>query len=370
MKPNKFFLTTLFLCLYSFQLYSQGSFEKYFSRPGGETLQGGYQPSYIDQSPDGGFIIVGNKGTGIESAAQVLIKTRADGSVQFSKTAHNNFSPPRATQLTDGGVIWPVNVLSGLVYMDPLKMAFARFDSLGQQAWHFAYVPDTAQFPTMVMENYSGGGGAIEFPNGEMILSGFVKSNVLYPWQINNQKGLLVNTDYNGNVIQSRTFSSDQHNFTFSEIYQTPEGGFIVSGNATEIPSNVVGTILFKFDQQHNLVWAKKYFDQTSEYVTRIMQHPDSGLILNGYSGTNKMFFRKIDANGDVVWNKELNGIRPFSSNSTILLPDSTYLLSGTASVTSHNLLINFDQNGDTISVSSDSTYHLFGGLSITNTPD
>jgi hypothetical protein len=111
-------------------------------------------------------------------------------------------------------------------------------------------------------------------------------------------------------------------NFTFESIQQTPDGGYIASGVADAKFSSGYANVLvvMKLDASGTAQWSNAYYGANwdsgpagdSQYP--IFQTPDGGYILSGtvqmsaYPFENLFFLLKLDARGNIVWQKGYGG--------------------------------------------------------------
>lgn len=111
-------------------------------------------------------------------------------------------------------------------------------------------------------------------------------------------------------------------NFTFESVQQTPDGGYITSGVAdAKFPSGYANVlVVMKLDASGTVQWSNAYYGANwdsgpaggSQYP--IFQTPDGGYILSGtvqtpaYPFENLFFLLKLDARGNVVWQKGYGG--------------------------------------------------------------
>jgi hypothetical protein len=104
-------------------------------------------------------------------------------------------------------------------------------------------------------------------------------------------------------------------NFTFETVQQTPDGGYVTSGVADAKFSSGYANVLvvMKLDANGTVQWSNAYYGATwdsgpagdSQYP--IFQTPDGGYIMSGtvqasaYPFENLFFLLKLDARGNVA---------------------------------------------------------------------
>jgi hypothetical protein len=135
-------------------------------------------------------------------------------------------------------------------------------------------------------------------------------------------------------------------------IRQTSDGGYIISGYSLSSASgDVLGTNhgntdywIVKLDALGNIVWNKLLGGSYGEKPSNIQQTTDGGYIISGYStssangnvsGTNHggddYWIVKLNALGTVVWNKLLGGSGDERANHIQQTSDGGYIISGTS---------------------------------------
>ncbi len=84
------------------------------------------------------------------------------------------------------------------------------------------------------------------------------------------------------------------------------------------------GVFLQKFDKSNNLLWQKTWKKEKSSYVTF---SNDKGAFIGTYNGN--IIIRKIDANGIVLWKKEIGGDEPDNIYSMVSTKDGGIICTG-----------------------------------------
>ena len=123
---------------------------------------------------------------------------------------------------------------------------------------------------------------------------------------------LLIKTDPFGNPIWERELGLPATKYENGyDIIQTPDGGFVLSGNRTQIGvANSRRFLLIRTDSDGNQLWEKTYggpYNDWGGYVTKSME---GGFMLGGYKALNagndsgKLWLIKVDDLGVMQWNK------------------------------------------------------------------
>jgi len=135
-------------------------------------------------------------------------------------------------------------------------------------------------------------------------------------------------------------------NETAKSIQQTTDGGYIVAGYTRSNDGDVSGNHgiedawVVKLDAVGNIQWQKCLGGSSSEIAISIQQTTDSGYIVAGATDSNDgdvagnnggadVWVVKLDVGGNIQWQKCLGGIADESANSIQQTTDGGYILAG-----------------------------------------
>jgi hypothetical protein len=133
---------------------------------------------------------------------------------------------------------------------------------------------------------------------------------------------------------------------------QTHDGGYIVGGNASSIDGNVTGIHndigstgpsdywIVKLNASGNIVWQKCYGSNSSDYLNSIALTSDGGYILNGeiqqlsgnvtaHYGDFDYWVVKINSTGVIEWQKTLGGSHWDTGVEVIQNSEGNYIVCG-----------------------------------------
>ncbi len=118
--------------------------------------------------------------------------------------------------------------------------------------------------------------------------------------------------DANGNVEWQKTYGSSRNEGAFS-IQQTSDGGYIVAGGTSSFGAGDYDFWVLKLDASGNVEWQKTYGGSDGEYAQSIQQTTDGGYIVAGYTnsfsaGNYDFWVLKLDSGGNVEWQKTYGG--------------------------------------------------------------
>ncbi len=133
-------------------------------------------------------------------------------------------------------------------------------------------------------------------------------------------------------VTFQKTFGS--HYFEkASRVIQGYDSSYIVAGSSglTYGSSDVY---VLKVDSLGNYLWSKYFGGPNQEHGTDLVETPDSGLAICGYTnsygnGGYDAYLIKLDKNGDLEWETTFGGSDWDFANALIVMPDSGFTLIG-----------------------------------------
>jgi hypothetical protein len=245
--------------------------------------------SSVQQTSDGGYIVTGTTYSFGEGGDIFLIKTDANGNVQWAKTyGGTDYEFASSIQQTsDGGYI-----LAGLTSSfgaGSYDFFLIKTDAFGNVQWAKTYGEAGGEGASSIQQTSDGGyilaGGTLSFGAGGSDI-------------------FLIKTDANGNVIWAKTYGGTNSDYAFS-VQQTSDGGYILTGYTYSFGAGNEDIILIKTDANGNIIWAKTYGGTGYDAAYSVQQTSDGGYILAGYTasfgaGSLDFFLIKTDANGNI----------------------------------------------------------------------
>lgn len=150
-------------------------------------------------------------------------------------------------------------------------------------------------------------------------------------------------------------------------VRQTIDGGYIVAGSTNSNNGDVSGNHSYsgfsdmwviKLDSAGNILWQKCYGGSYSEGANAIEQTKDSGYIVCGVAGSpngdvvglhnsSDYWVVKLDASGNLTWQKCLGGTSYDAASAIIQTKDSGYIVAGSASSNNGDVTGYHGGNGD-----------------------
>lgn len=196
-----------------------------------------------------------------------------------------------------------------------------KFDAAGSLLWSKSYdIQNQNDFGNSVNETYDHG----------LIMGGSQN-------EIINQKILILKADSVGNYLWGKCFYggiADECNM----IKQTADSGFLIVGNTESFGAGSSDILVIKTNSQGDTLWTKAYGTTGYEQCFAFSQTPDQGYILTGQAPnplttSPGYLLMKIDMNGNLEWSKVYRGgISLGNSKSVALTTDYGYLICGEGS--------------------------------------
>lgn len=316
----------------------------------------------VQETSDGGFIITGwiyagggdVSGTVQGERAMWVLKLDASGNKVWDKVLDGpgqdyGFS---IQQLSDGGYIvggYTMSSASGDVTNTNhggSDFWIVKLDASGSKQWDKLYGGIGSE--SLINLTKTSDGGYIAVGEQEGSASGDVTGT--------NQGGSdcwILKLDASGNKQWDKLYGGSGGDDS-QIILQAPDGGYFVGGYSSSVsapgevnPSNngLTDFWLMKLDASGNKVWSKLYGGIGNELMNDMVLTSDGGVVMSGYtsssasgdvSGTSKggndYWILKVDASGNVVWDKLYGGSA--NENVRVMISQTSFggfIVSGTS---------------------------------------
>jgi hypothetical protein len=143
----------------------------------------------------------------------------------------------------------------------------------------------------------------------------------------------IVKIDASGNFQWSRTVGVITDDKAFS-IIQTTDGGYAVAGETTSFGAGSYDMYIVKLDAGGNLQWNKTVGGGQSEEANSIIQTTDGGYAVAGYTmsfaaGIRDMYIVKLNSSGTLQWSRTVGGTNYDQAYSIIQTTDGGYAVAG-----------------------------------------
>lgn len=305
-----------------------------------QTADGGYIATGMSESNSGD--VGGNNGFG----DFWLIKLDAFGNQEWEKNyGGSQFDVPNdVQQTTDGGYVVAGVTISfsgdgdigennGLADFWLIKL-----DGFGNLEWEKTYGGSSDETAESIKQTTDGG----------YILAGKTESD---DGDVGGNNG-----DYDFWIIKLDTWGELEWEKTYgganfdsaATVEQTPDGGYVVSGGTDSFDGDVSENKglndfwVIKLDALGNMEWEKTYGGSNRDFAHSLQQTNDGGYIIGGSSNSNDgdvggnnggrdFWIIKLDTSGELVWERNYGGSSEETILSVGLTNDGGYIVGGRA---------------------------------------
>ena len=257
----------------------------------------------VDTTSDGGFIAVGHTTTTDWDGNVYLIKTNANGIVQWSKEYGGSigFSDKgySVRETSDGGFI-----ITGTT---------ESFGSGGDDV----YVLKVNAFGTVQWTTTIGSAGTASVMDAgrevqETNDGGFIVVGYTSAVDVNFSDVYLIKLNAAGVVQWKKTYGGSSYDIGYT-VQQTTDNGFIIGATTNSYGAGNWDAYLLKTDANGVLQWSKTYGKSGEDRAQCARQTPDGGFILCGRStgfgtGNFDVALYRTDLNGNLLWTKGYGG--------------------------------------------------------------
>jgi predicted secreted protein len=288
-----------------------------------------YMAYSIQQTSDGGYILAGDTYSfdeaGYSNIDLWVLKLDASGNAAWQKTYGGDEGGweqdwARSIQQTsDGGYIVAGYTTSfDAVYYDAWVL---KLDASGNAAWQKTYGGERFDWVYSIQQTSDEG----------YIMAGKTDSFGAgwgYPYD-----AWVLKLDASGNAAWQKTYGGSGYDWAYS-IQQTSDEGYIVAGKTDSFGVDGCDTWVLKLDASGNAAWQKTYGGSNSDMAYFIQQTSDDGYILAGETksfgaGDYDAWVLKLDASGNTAWQKTYGGSMYDMASSIQQTSDGGYILAG-----------------------------------------
>ncbi|MFC4721384.1 T9SS type A sorting domain-containing protein [Geojedonia litorea] len=299
----------------------------------------------IIQTSDNGYIVAGYAnsfdGDITESFGGEdiwVVKLDSSGNLQWQKS-YGNSNHQRAFSIipTSGGGY----VLTGVTRIDANDTDYIviKLDNVGNVEWQYNYSYDTNNSNDeahTIVQTLDGG----YIVTGYSVLFEHLGLNYSDAWVIKLNSSGIAQWDirYGGSLIDS-----------LWDIQPSSDGGYIMAGYSSSTDGDITNNNggedywVVKIDAMGNLQWQKSLGGSNSERAFSVRETTDGGYIVSGYTqsndgditnakGSQDGWIVKLDNSGNLQWQKILGGTQSDIIRSIIQTTNSGYITIGNTS--------------------------------------
>lgn len=243
---------------------------------------------YVQQTNDGGYLIIGTTYTASNHNDIILMKMTPDGSISWTETYGDDSYHERGLcveQTSDNGyILCGSKVFSGA----DREWWIVKVNQSGTEIWTTTFGSDNWDSAIEIHQTNDG--------------------NYIVTGRWNNDKSMLMKIDANGNQIWAQLFDS----CVIQSVEELSNGDFILSGSIESTNDNN-DIIIVKTDSSGNTIWTNIFGGDESDGAFSAHQTVDGGYAICGYNGSHEpaqtdVWLIKTDSNGDSLWSKLYGG--------------------------------------------------------------
>lgn len=319
-----------------------GICQSYFQKAFGLTFHSRAYSSVLDWQ--GGLVTAGNIGIATPNLPSVM-RLNTNGDTLWSKVygRHNKVGSYFSIIKTiDSCFAMCGNYADTAAPTIRPNITISKIDSNGNNIWYKSFYTGTSTSGSAY--------GIAQAQDSGYIVTGRLGGDTLF----------LLKTDGNGDLLWSKKVKFDSLN-SVTEIVivrKTFDNGFIILFTGT-YASSLKDICLMKIDAAGNKTWAKHYGSIYNDYGSDLVQTNDGDFIVTGHilnaglNGTDP-YLLKVNEAGVVLWSKTYGLTTNEYGNSVLSLPDGGIVMQGFShslvnSIVRGNFLVRTNSVGDTI---------------------
>lgn len=311
-----------------------GSFAKTW---GGSGVEDAYS---IFQTQDGGFVTTGSTTSfGAGGVDMYISKYNAAGDLAWNKTWGGTGSDVArdVVQTSDGRYI--ITGQTSSYGAGSSDVFLVKFDENGNIVWSKTWGGVNGDYSRSITSTSDGGVAVTGYTNN---------------FDAGISDLFLSKYDSDGNLSWVKVWGSADIEYG-RDLYQTSDGGYLVSGLTKSFGNGGEDALLVKFDSSGNFVWNKTWGGASDDVGYGLTWSNDGGCIMTGYTrsygaGSLDSYIAKFDSNGGLVWSSTWGGSSAEEGRSVIQTSDGGYVVTGytdSYAVGSHDMsILKYNSNG------------------------
>ncbi len=166
---------------------------------------------------------------------------------------------------------------------------------------------------------------------------------------------VLVKTEPDGDMVWMKTYGGPGEDGS-RDVLQTPDSGFVIAGYTNSFSPGNYDLYLIKTDANGDTVWTKTYGDSRHDEVGfSVRAAADSGYFVAGDIGLvgtddSEVYLLRVAENGDYMWSKTYSsGLRSSARELAIVRDGGCIIAGSTFNPYADVYLIRTNSNGDTL---------------------
>jgi len=317
-----------------------------------------FQFSSIEQTSDGGYILVGRD----DSPHSYLLKLDSNGNAIWNKKFGDNdtlqITLASIHQTSDGGYIavGTIFLKTFTPFTDSSRVYLVKTNATGDTLWTKCYIGFKGS-------SFNVAGSVKQTSDGGYIIAGATVNQIS-----GVESAYIIKVDANGNLLWSKTISTLITNSytTFSDFQITNDGGYILTGigGYSSIYGIPGGMFIVKLNSSGDTLWTREFLQSSFNsfpFGSSVIQTIDGGYMLLGNSDYSHNLIGqspliKLNSSGDTSWTKSFGFIYGRGYLNTVRqTSDGGYIIGGwieqdtNMNLGSYSLLIKTNGSGDTL---------------------
>jgi len=257
---------------------------------------GGDCGTYIEQTPDSGFVLNGDYNFGLNGENWVLKLDKYGDTLWTRKYSFGNggtkIESANSMSISNGNVIGTVG------YWTPIPFNFTY-------SYIITYLT-AGIFLNSRLYNFSNFGSVFNSinigHNNTFIMSGNFSTNS------NTVNALLVKTDLYGDTLWCKKYYSNTTSFG-KAVCKTNDGGYIIGGAKVNASNGRYNMYVIKTDSIGDTLWTKFIFNPREEIITSIIQSSRNTYVLisstiDSLNISYNIKLVELDINGNILWSR------------------------------------------------------------------
>ncbi|PCH97829.1 MAG: hypothetical protein COB85_02440 [Bacteroidetes bacterium] len=313
---------------------------------------------HMQQTSDGGYILAGETGSfGAGGTDIYLVKTDMNGDTMWTKAyggTGNDFAW-YVSETSDSGYI--VSGYTGSFGAGGDDAYLLRLNSMGDTLWTRTYGSTGDEYGNSVRETMD---------------SGFVITGEAYAFGAGNGDTYLIRTDAMGDTLWTKVYGGTGFEGGWA-VKETMDSGFVISGWTSSFGAGGYDVYLIRTDAMGDTLWTKAYGGGTDDIGLAIVETPDSGYLVSGYTysfGTinGDAYALSLNSTGGIIWSRAYGGVLGDAGYAINATPDNGYTITGHSNSFSAGDARLFIVKTDSLG-NSGSCYETVTATSVTGTP-
>lgn len=312
------FLLAILISLYHVSLATGALYEGELMEEWNRTYGGKYGDGAwsLQETKDGGYVLVGNTATRGEGSDLWLIRTDSEGNSLWSRILGGSGEDVGyfVRETADGGCIIVGSTNS--FGMGAERLWLVKMDGNGSLIWD-------KTFGGFVYSSGDGGWSVNETDDGGYIATGYIQS------QGNGRKDLwLLCTDDKGDLLWDKSYGGANDDVGLS-VLQSRDGGFIVAGRTASLGNKGDDIWILKTDNMGIMSWNVSYGGDEDDAGFQIVELRDGYAVVGrSESGlkNERIILIRLDDYGRRIWERSYLGSSGTSLQQTM---DGGFVIGG-----------------------------------------